>query len=419
MGKPFYTIFDIETTGLSAACQCEIIEFAGIQYDEQMNEVDRLHIYVKPYKKLPKKIIELTGITNEQLAGCENRFQTLPKIRKFIGDTWCVCHNAQFDFGFISTMCVLQGLPILDKYICTMKSYKAITGEKTAKLFMACEKFGIELKNAHTAIADVEATAKLFKKLLELDEENDKSKLYTKEYNKKDLYIEIMANIAAQNPNKKVRDAVCDNGNLKEKNDIDWNVVIKEFEAGKDPNYITTKYGYSNCDVCHLFAAWLNKSRLPKFIYLEDFTLNRQIATMMDFADDLLDMYRMHTKIYPDLAMNRGLYNYFWIKHKHSDTSVIPSGLNSLFFSEYNLVELAKTFSHIPIDIIVKGYCNFAEYARNDSREYIKENCVSRSNLETAIKSNRIVTNEDIVENPELIKLAVTCELYKRGFFKI
>lgn len=419
MGKPFYTIFDIETTGLSAACQCEIIEFAGIQYDEDMNEVDRLHIYVKPYKKLPKKIIELTGITNEQLAGCENRFQTLPKIRRFIGDTWCVCHNAQFDFGFISTMCVLQGLPILDKYICTMKSYKAITGEKTAKLFMACEKFGIELKNAHTAIADVEATAKLFGKLLELDKENPTSKIYTKEYQKKDLYIEIMSNIAAQNPNKKVRDAVCDSGNVKESADIDYVTVIKEFEAGKDPNYISTKYGYPNCDVAHAFAAWLNKSRLPKFIYLEDFTLNRQITTMMEMADDLVDMYRMHSKIYPDLPINRGLYNYFWIKHKHYDDATIGCALNSLCFSEYNLVELAKQFSHIPIDKIVNVYCNFAEFAKNDHREYIKTNCVSRSELETAIKNNRTITNVDIQNNPELIKLAVTCELYKRGFFKI
>lgn len=419
MGTPFYTVYDIETTGLSAACQCEIIEFAGIKYDENLNEIDRLHIYVKPYKKLPKKIVELTGITNEQLAGCENRFQVLPKIRSFIGDTISVCHNANFDHGFISTMCVLQGLPILKSYICTLKSYKALTGEKTGKLFMACEKFGISLENAHTAIADAEATAKLFKKLKELDKDEVISKMFLKTYDEKEYYLSIMANIAAQNPNKKIRDAVCNCVIPNEPTKLDIDVVIDAFAHGKDPNAVCQLYNYNNNDVSLLFALWLNSHRLPKFIFLEDFSLNRQIKTMIGYADDLTDVYCMHKKIYGDTTINRGLYNYFWMKLKHFDTTIYNTAVTVLFVNEYPIEKIIENFSNINPSDITLAFCKFAELSKNEHREYIAKTIVSKNALINAVNDNRThFTDAEIKNNPTLINLAITCALYERNFFK-
>lgn len=419
MGIPVYTVYDIETTGLSAACQCEIIEFAGIQYDADFNEVDRLHIYVKPYKKLPKKIVELTGITNEQLAGCENRFQALPKIRSFIGNTISVCHNASFDFGFISTMCLLQGLPILTSYICTLKTYKALTGEKSAKLFMACEKFGIELKNAHTAIADVEATAKLFKELIALDNMEPISKIYKKTYDEKELYISLMANIAVQNPNKKVRDAVCARPNPST-NEVDIDAVLTQFDKCKDPIQICNTLNYRCDDVDLLFALWLNPKRLPKFVFLEDYTLNKQIKTMIDHSSDLLDVYKLHKQIYDDAPCNRGLYNYFWMKFKHTDRDVCALALNTLFIHEYDLEKIVTNFPHIkPCEITLK-FVTFAELYKNEHREYIARNIISKNELYQLIESNKThYIDSEIQNNPWSIKKAVTCELYERGFFKI
>ncbi len=419
MSKAVYTVYDIETTGLSAACQCEIIEFAGIKYDEDLNEIDRLHIYVKPYKKLPKKIVELTGITNEQLAGCENRFQVLPKIRSFIGDTISVCHNANFDHGFISTMCVLQGLPILKSYICTLKSYKAITGEKSGKLFMACEKFGITLENAHTAIADAEATAKLFKKLKELDNDEVISKMFLKTYDEKDYYLSIMANIAAQNPNKKIRDAVCNCVIPNEIAQLDIDIVFDAFSHGKDPNAVCQLYNYSNDDVSLLFALWLNNQRLPKFIFLEDFSLNRQIKTMVGYADDLIDMYRMHKTIYGDATINRGIYNYFWIKLRHNDRTVCNTALTTLFINKYPIEKILSNFPHVNPSDITLAFCKFAEISKNDYREYIANTIVSKNELTNAVNNDKVhFSDTEIKNNPELINLAITCALYERNFFK-
>lgn len=420
MGIPIYTVYDIETTGLSAACQCEIIEFAGIQYDADFNEVNRLHIYVKPYKKLPKKIVELTGITNEQLAGCENRFKALPKIRSFIGDTISVCHNASFDFGFISTMCLQQGLPILSSYICTLKTYKALTGEKSAKLFMACEKFGIELKNAHTAIADVEATAKVFKKLLELDKLEPVSKIYKKTYEKRELYESLMANIAAQNPNKKVRDVVCASTKSINSSEIDVDVILSEFNKCKTPIDICDKYNYNINQVNNLFALWLNPKRLPKFIFLEDFTLNRQVQTMIDYAVDLHDLYDLHAKCYPKADINVGLYNYFWIKFRHEDAKIYNSTLNFLFTIGYDVEKIVNEFPHIKPCVIVLAYVQFAESNRETHRANIAKAIISKKELNNLIEADTLhYTDLDVTNNPNLIKNSITCALYERGFFKL
>lgn len=423
MGSAKYTVYDIETTGLSAACQCEIIEFAGIQYDENMNEIDRLHIYIKPYKKLPKKIIELTGITNEQLDGCENRFQALPKIRSFIGNTISVCHNANFDFGFISTMCLLQGLPVLKSYICTLKSYKALTGEKSGKLYMACEKFEIPLKNAHTAIADAEATAKVFAKLLELDKNNDKSKIFYKEYNENDLYILLMQNIADQNPNKKVRELLCAYpSEPKEYAKLNISMILNLFDAKYDPNTIAEHYNYNTCEVSLLFALWLNEKRLPKFIYLEEPAVTRQMKGMMTHSDCLSDLWMLHKKIYKDQPINRGIYTYYWLKNQKSiNEELLVLGLSLLFDSKYPISKISENFPHLPASILSNSFCNYAINHKEDAREYISSTIVSKTELKAALK-NKVCENinSEVVEKyPYLMNVLITCDLYNKGFFKL
>ena len=417
MSKAAYTVYDIETTGLSAACQCEIIEFAGIKLDEDLNEVDRMHIYIKPYAKIPKKIVELTGITNEKVAGRENRFQALPKIREFIGDTISVCHNAQFDFGFISTMCLQQGLPVLGSYICTMKSYKAITGEKQAKLFMACEKFGIELKNAHTAIADVEATVEVFKNLCRLDKENTTSKMHKVSYDQKELYLSLMSNIAGQNPNKKVREEVCktvNNGYLI----VDVNTVFLEFKAGHSPIYICEKYPYNFDLVCKLFLIWLNPARLPKFIYMEDYSWNRQSKGMFAYANNVEEAYALHKQIYNTESINKALYNYLWVKFKKPVTSEdVNSAFLVLFEYEYKIDKILEELPHVKASDVVKMFCDFAEKNKMTHRDYIKDTLPSRVELQTALQNNALYTDEELRTDLKKMSIAIAIELNKRSFF--
>ena len=57
-----FVVFDLETTGLDAA-KHEIIEIAAIRVNRDSTHHDTIQALVKPTKKVPKKIVELTGIT--------------------------------------------------------------------------------------------------------------------------------------------------------------------------------------------------------------------------------------------------------------------------------------------------------------------------------------------------------------------
>ena len=61
-----FAVIDIETTGLDSA-EHEIIEIAAVMVNRDSTRHETFTALVKPEKKLPKKITELTGITNEML----------------------------------------------------------------------------------------------------------------------------------------------------------------------------------------------------------------------------------------------------------------------------------------------------------------------------------------------------------------
>ena len=62
-----YLFFDLETTGFSREHN-DIIEIAGILVDSETQQIiDSFHEYVKPRQRIPAKITELTGITNDMV----------------------------------------------------------------------------------------------------------------------------------------------------------------------------------------------------------------------------------------------------------------------------------------------------------------------------------------------------------------
>ena len=426
--KHTYTVFDIETTGLSAACQCEIIEFAGVQLDQDLNLINTLHLYIKPYTRLPKKIIQLTGITDAKLAGCDNRYKALPKIREFIGNSISVAHNASFDVGFINTMCIQQGLPVLGNYICTMKSYKAITKEKAGKLCDACEKMGIELENAHTAIADAMATAKLFSLLMQ----KDPDLIYMKEVDRTEVVLSSLKNICSQNPNKKIRDVLCATVNCETpKKEMIIDEVLSEFANKKTPLDIAQhgrlrkrlSAGNSEDEIPALFSIWLNQEKMPKFVFMEDPTLTMQVKTMISLCNSLFDLFEIHKVIYPNEGINKGLYAYYWRKYK--DNIGVRSGREAadiLCEHYYPVQDVVKNFPGLRINYFIESFCKFAVSYKfiAEVREYISNSICGKKDLEKAMQDcNGNFTDNEIRDNPDKIKIAIACALYKRGFFKI
>ena len=104
-----YVAFDLETTGLSSAND-RIIEIGAVVM-KNGEELDRFQTFVDPRRPLEKKIVELTGITDEMLKGAPKIEEVLPEFLKFVNGRVLVAHNSDFDTGFIRAACARQGLP--------------------------------------------------------------------------------------------------------------------------------------------------------------------------------------------------------------------------------------------------------------------------------------------------------------------
>ena len=102
-----YVAFDLETTGLSSRTD-RIIEIGAVILKEG-KEVDRFQTFVDPERPLDRKIVELTGITDEMLKGAPKIEEVLPKFLEFVGDRVLVAHNSDFDTGFIRGECNRHG----------------------------------------------------------------------------------------------------------------------------------------------------------------------------------------------------------------------------------------------------------------------------------------------------------------------
>ncbi len=94
-----YVAFDLETTGL-APRRDKIIEIGAVRMKQGV-EIDRFQTFVDPGQKLEKETSDLTGITDEMLHGAPKIEEVLPKFWEFVGDSYLVAHNAQFDTTFI------------------------------------------------------------------------------------------------------------------------------------------------------------------------------------------------------------------------------------------------------------------------------------------------------------------------------
>ena len=104
-----FVCFDIETTGLNR--KNEVIIEIGAVILKNGQEIDRFQTFVDPERTLDRKIVDLTGITDEMLVGAPKIEEVLPKFLDFVGGRVLVAHNSDFDTGFIRAECQRQGIP--------------------------------------------------------------------------------------------------------------------------------------------------------------------------------------------------------------------------------------------------------------------------------------------------------------------
>lgn len=161
-----YVVFDTETTGLNAR-EDTLIEIAAVRMKGK-NIVGSYATLIDPKRGLSPKITELTGITEDMLVGQPELEEALISFGEFADGAVLVAHNAEFDVGFLAQCRARVGLPVWrPPVIDTLALARSLyPGEKNYRLKTLTQKFSVELVNHHRALADAEATGKVFANML-------------------------------------------------------------------------------------------------------------------------------------------------------------------------------------------------------------------------------------------------------------
>lgn len=165
-----FIVFDLETTGIDAS-KDEITEIGAVKIvDGEI--VETFATLIKPKQSIPEFITKITGISNDMVKTAPSIEEVLPDFYKFCHQSTLVAYNINFDYRFINHIGSKNGYKFNHKQIDAMYLARVgIPGLKRFTLKDATARLGIELTNAHRAVFDAVATAKLF---LELSEFVDK-----------------------------------------------------------------------------------------------------------------------------------------------------------------------------------------------------------------------------------------------------
>lgn len=93
-----YISIDLETTGLNPKTD-RIIEIGALKIINGQCE-GTFSTFVNPGRKLEQRIVELTGICDEDLESAPSIEQVLPTLIDFLGDLPLLGHSILFDFSF-------------------------------------------------------------------------------------------------------------------------------------------------------------------------------------------------------------------------------------------------------------------------------------------------------------------------------
>ena len=113
-----YVAFDLETTGLSSLHDTIIEIGAAIMKGNEV--LSTFQTFVDPHRPLQPKIVDLTGINDQMLAGQPDISEAIPKFLEYVGNRPLCAHNVDFDIGFVTAACEKLGLPFHPTYVDTL-----------------------------------------------------------------------------------------------------------------------------------------------------------------------------------------------------------------------------------------------------------------------------------------------------------
>lgn len=173
-----FVVLDIETTGLNSNPDVgevnHIIEVAAVRI-EQGKITEKFSSFCACPIPLPEEIVKLMGISNEDLKNAPSVKLVLKNLHDFCKDSEIVGHNISFDLGFLNHYGAKYKISFKGAYVDTLAmSKKLLKNElKNYQLSTVAEHFKLKFKE-HRALNDATVTAKIFLKLIGLQEKQEK-----------------------------------------------------------------------------------------------------------------------------------------------------------------------------------------------------------------------------------------------------
>lgn len=158
---------DIETTGLDPN-QNAIIEVAALKVlnGKVFEKFDTL---VNPEIKIPKKITDITGITNEMVKDSPTIRQVMPQLISFLEDYPLIAHNSDFDINFLEANAERCGLEyksanVIDTLYLSRKAFPYLDNHRLPTLINHLK---IKDITSHRASYDAVAAVNVYLKCIE------------------------------------------------------------------------------------------------------------------------------------------------------------------------------------------------------------------------------------------------------------
>ncbi|WP_138753286.1 3'-5' exonuclease [Paenibacillus sinopodophylli] len=162
-------VFDLETTGFYPNNGDEIISFGAVLLrGGEIAESETFYSLVNPKRKIPKAIIELTGITNEMVQDAPDLMQVLHDFMEFVGRRLLIAHASGHDKQFLNaalwrTSKVNLNHRVLDTMMVAKWLEPNLSGYSLDDLLDSC---CIPITDRHHALQDSIMTAKLWQNYL-------------------------------------------------------------------------------------------------------------------------------------------------------------------------------------------------------------------------------------------------------------
>lgn len=163
---PGFAVIDFETTGFVPERGDRVVEIGMVLLDEHGQREGSWTTLVNPRRDVGASHVH--GIHGGDLLDAPEFVEVSDEILTLIAGRAVVAHNATFDMRFLYQELLRAGYNVQSRprAVCSMKWSGRLLGP--AKLAHCCEALGIPLDDAHTALADAEATGQLLARLMEL-----------------------------------------------------------------------------------------------------------------------------------------------------------------------------------------------------------------------------------------------------------